>query len=117
MIILMTIILYRFKGPYHQGDLRDPQPYLLINPTFLRILDDMFYRVLFSKALQLELLLKKNALFNAANAEFLASIREKLDDSRAVVDFGHEKVSYGTVAPKCQDQDCICLICRQKPHP
>jgi hypothetical protein len=59
----------------------------LINPKFLGIFDDMFYRLPFPNALELERILKRSDLILAGNAEFLSSIREDLDEERALGDF------------------------------
>jgi hypothetical protein len=87
IIFPMTIILCRFEGPYRQGDQRGPHQHRLINPTFLRIFDDMLYRLPFPNALHLERILKRNEVLLAGNAEFLSSIRSELHDDRALVDF------------------------------
>jgi hypothetical protein len=83
----VTIILCRFEGQYSKGDRKGPEPLLLINPKFLGIFDDMFYRLPFPNALELERILKRSDLILAGNAEFLSSIREDLDEERALGDF------------------------------
>ena len=57
----MIIILCRFEGPYRKGksSFRDATPETLINPTFLAIFDDLFYRLPFQNAAVLETVLKK----------------------------------------------------------
>ncbi len=87
IIILVTIILCRYDGPYNKGDRKGPQPLLLINPKFFGIFDDMFYRLPFPTALELERLLKRNEVILAGNAEFLSSMRAKLEEERALGDF------------------------------
>ncbi len=83
----MTIILCRYKGPYSKGDRKGPQPLLLIKSKFLGIFDDIFYRLPFPNALELERLLKRSEVILAGNGVFLSSIRAELDEERALGDF------------------------------
>ena len=85
----MFIILCRFDDAYRKGksSFRDAKAETLINPTFLSIFDDMFYRLPFPTSIGLESVLKKNPVVQAGNAEFLASIRNELNEPRARADF------------------------------
>ena len=85
----MFIILCRFDDPYRKGksSFKDAKVENLINPAFLSIFDDMFYRLPFPTALALESVLKKNPVILGSNAEFLASIRNELNEPRARADF------------------------------
>ncbi len=87
IIILVTIILCRYDGPYSKGDRKGHQPLRLINSKFLGIFDDMFYRLPFPNALELERMLKRNEVILAGNEEFLSSMRAELDEERALGDF------------------------------
>ena len=100
----MTIILCRYEGPYRQGDRKGPEPVRLINPKFLGIFDDMFYRLPFPNALELERILKRSDLILAGNAEFLSSIRAELDEERALGDFerGWKKYLAERVVPSAK---------------
>ena len=81
----MIIILCRFDGPYRKGksSFKDAKTETLINPPFLAIFDDIFYRLQFPSAPELEALLKKHPIILGSNAGFLASIRAELDVPRA----------------------------------
>ena len=81
----MIIILCRFDGPYRKGksSFKDAKTETLINPPFLAIFDDIFYRLPFPSALELEALLKKHPIILGSNAGFLASLRAELDVPRA----------------------------------
>ena len=84
----MFIILCRFDDPYRKGrsSFKDAKVENLINPAFLSIFDDMFYRLPFPTALALESVLKKNPVILGSNAEFLASIRNELNEPRVRAD-------------------------------
>ena len=92
----MFIILCRFDDAYRKGkrSFRDAKAETLINPTFLSIFDDMFYRLPFPTSLGLESVLKKNPVVQAGNAEFLASIRNELNEPRARTDFYNGFIKY-----------------------
>ncbi len=77
----------RFDGQYRKGASQRPHPVLFINETSLAIFDDMFYRLPFPSASQLEQVLKKNPVIQARNAEYLASRRVELGEERAKQDF------------------------------
>jgi hypothetical protein len=83
----LIIILCRFDGLRRKGGSKFPRGISLINPDFLSIFDDMFYRLPFPHALHLEQLLKKSPLIQAKDLEFRSSVRAELDLPRAWADF------------------------------
>jgi len=83
----MIIILCRFDGLRRKGGSKYPRAISLINPDFLSIFDDMFYRLPFPHGLHLEQLLKKSPLIQAKDLEFRSSVRAELDLPRACADF------------------------------
>ena len=83
----MIIILCRFDGLRRKGGSKFPRGVTLINPEFLSIFDDMFYRLPFPHGQQLEQLLKKNPLILAKDREYRSSVRAELEEPRAFADF------------------------------